>query len=159
MFSTATARTVTRSKPVYRQTHGQVWRRHLRRHAPAPDPIPPFAKQRVHNAFHHLADLSLPYDLWNEETEVAAIAHLLGKYPENTAARTYVETVQAYNAFNRRFEPSVRESSVRSGYAQVRRVAAVREQLPMGTCDAVVYAAALRVIREESGNENSSLAN
>ena len=159
MFGTAKARTITRSKPVYRRTHGQAWHRHLRRHAPPPGPIPPFAKQRVHNAFHHLADLSLPYDLWNEEAEVAAIVHLLGKYSENTEARIYVETVQAYNAFNRRFEPAVRDSSIRDGYARVRRVATVREKLPMDACDAVVYAQALSAVRQESGYENTSLAN
>jgi hypothetical protein len=158
MFGTAAVHAVTRPNPVYRQTHGQSWRRHLRRHAPVPSSIPPFAEQRVHNIFHHLADLSLPYDLWNEEIEVAAIAHLLGKYSEATAARTYMETVQAYNAFNRRFESSVRDLSTRDGYAQVRRVAAVREQLPAGTCDAVVYTAALSAIPKESRNEYSSLA-
>ena len=158
MFSTATARAITRPIPLYRQAHGQAWRRHLRRHAPAPSPVPPFAKQRVHNVFHHLADLSLPYDLWNEEAEVAAIVHLLGKYPENTAACIYVETVQAYNAFNRRFEPAVRGLSVGDGYAQVRRVTAVREQLPVGAGDAVVYAAALSAVRKERENENPPLA-
>jgi hypothetical protein len=158
MSGTATVRAVTRPDSAYRQTHGQAWRRHLRRHALAPSSIPPFAKQRVHNVFHHLADLSLPYDLWNEEVEVAAIAHLLGKFSEDAAARIYVETVQAYNAFNRRFEPFVRELSTRNGYAQVRRVAALREQLPAGTGDAVVYAAALSAIPKESRNENSPLA-
>ena len=108
--------------------------------------------------YHHLADLSLPFDLWNHEAELAAITHLLGMHEKGTAARIYVETAQAYIAFNRQFEPAVREFSERDGFANVWKVAAIREQLPTGTSDADVYAAALRSISKEKNDERSACA-
>lgn len=146
----AAIREVTQRRSIERHSNGQAWRRHIRRHAPAPCTVPPFVKQRVYNMYHHVADLSLPYDLWNEEAELAVIAHLLGRHEKGTAARIYVETVQAYNAFNRRFEPVVREFSERDAFAKVWRVAAIREQLPAGASDAMVFAAVLQHL--ERGN-------
>ena len=150
-----------RLTPLYtasRQAHGKAWRQHLRRHAPAPATIPPFARQRVHNVYHHLADMSLPYDLWTEEAEFAAIVHLLGKYEKGTAARIHVETVQAYLAFSRRFEPAVPKYSEREAYATVWRIAAIRELLPRGTSDADVYATVLDAVCEEQDHACSRIA-
>lgn len=136
----------------------QAWRRHVRRHAPEPPASPPFARQRVQNVYHHLADLSWPYDLWNEDAEIAAIAHLLGRHREDVAARIYVDTVHAYNAFNRRFEPAVRAFSEKEGQAKVRCIATIRDQLPAGSSDATVYAAARRACEKEQGHEHPPVA-
>ena len=122
---------------------GRAWRRHVRRHAPPPPEFPPAVLGRVYNVFHHLADLSLPYDLWTEDAELAAIAHLLGKHTEEEAARVFVDTVQAYNAFNARFEPVLRRFSVQEAHAKVQKVAGIRRRLATDVNDADVYAAAL----------------
>ena len=81
---------------------GRAWRRHLRRHAPDPGPLPPFVTQRVHNVFHHLADGSLPIEQWDADAELAAIVHLLGKKPVATATSLYVKAVDSYTAGQRR---------------------------------------------------------
>ena len=151
-----TVRLATRSNPVRR--HGDAWRRHVRHHAPAPAAIPPFARQRVQNVFHHLEDLSLPYDLWNDDAELAAIVHLLGRHSEDVAARLYVDAVQAYNAFHRRFEPAIRPFSSRDAAAKVRRVAAIRNQLPAEASDGAVYAAVLGAWDKEYQYDHSPIA-
>lgn len=149
---------ITRPGSVGAQSQGQAWRRHLRRHVPAPAVIPPFARQRVHNVYHHVADLSLPCDLWNEEAELAAIVHLLGRHEKGTAARIYVETVRFYLEYCRRFDSAVPKFCERDSYAKVWQVATVREQLPVGSSDADVYAAVLNAFRKERNDEYPPIA-
>lgn len=85
--SAAALRPIARTHTGGRQDQGQAWRPHLRQHAPPPPDHPPTRPGRVHNVFHHIADLSLPYELWTEDAELAAIAHLLGSYTEEDAAQ------------------------------------------------------------------------
>lgn len=61
-----------------------------------------FIGQRVHNVYHHLADQSLPPDLWNRPAEIAAMVYLLKQYSKQVAADVYARTVQAYLKSNER---------------------------------------------------------
>ena len=56
--------------------------------------------QRVFNVFHHLEDGTLPPDLWNPESELAAMVYLLKTYPETTAWAKYARAVRDYFASN-----------------------------------------------------------
>ena len=58
--------------------------------------------QRVFNAYHHLADGTLPPDLWNESTELAAIVFLAVNYPVHAAFARLQSAVREYNAVNRK---------------------------------------------------------
>lgn len=103
------------------------------------------ARQRVHNALHHLDDCSLPHEHWNRDTELAAIIALLRRSPRLTAARRF-------SAMVRRFVQSYRQIGIfldpldeHEAEARVAWVADFMDSLPDGYSDADVYVALLEL--------------
>jgi hypothetical protein len=99
--------------------------------------------QRVHNAYHHLSDCSLPLELWNDETELAAIVHLLLRYPLWEAADRYARTLLRYLDWNRRFDTQVEAVSEAVAKARVFRVFEHVSLQPHETSAAALYVSML----------------
>jgi hypothetical protein len=68
--------------------------------AGAPDVSSVFAPQRVFNIYHHLADGTLPPDLWDESTELAVMVYLAVRYPAKVALAQLETAVMDYNRVN-----------------------------------------------------------
>lgn len=99
--------------------------------------------QRVHNAYHHLEDCTLPYELWTTETELAALVHLLRRRSLSRALEVYPRLLRRYNASNQRFGVKVRRYDAYEVEHQVRRTSAFCSRFPADVCDSKVYVSLL----------------
>jgi hypothetical protein len=95
--------------------------------------------QKVHVIGPHLMDYSLPYDLWTDEAEFAAVVHVLMQRPDVDASTAMPLIIREYNASNciagvstRRFHATLLEFKIRA-------VKYFIETLPRKTCPAYVY--------------------
>ena len=137
--------------PAYKKERaGREWRRHLRRQAPDPGTLPAFVTQRVHNAYHHLADGSLPAEQWDADTELAAIVHLLGKYSVARATKLYASAAEGYFGVQQRLGNRVPAFSATKAARKVRLVARRRLALPASYGNTDVYIALRRSLGELS---------
>jgi len=57
--------------------------------------------QRVFNVYHHLADGTLPPDLWDDSAELAAMVYLAVHYPPQAALARLEKAIREYNRINR----------------------------------------------------------
>lgn len=130
MPGTASVRKLER-QPGCRHSAGRAWRRCPRRRGPAVPRVHPFAVQRVHNVYHHLEDHSLPYDLWNDEAELAAIVHALHCSTLDQALARLPEIVGEYTESNRRIGVHTRPFDRERLKNRIRSVAGVAPCLPI----------------------------
>ena len=77
--------------------------------------------QKVHVIGPHLLDYSLPYDLWTDEAEFAAVVHVLVQRPDVDASTAMPLIIREYNASNciagvstRRFHATLLEFKIRA---------------------------------------------
>jgi len=134
----------------HRMGDSRAWRRFLRRSAPAGASIPPFAGQRVHNVFHHLQDGSLPVEQWNEEADLAAIIHLLGRHLAEVATQQYFSAARRFDDDNRRLGLPTRAITMREVASMVQWVCAQKALMPETTSDARVFVALLERLRGQA---------
>lgn len=57
--------------------------------------------QRVFNVYHHLADGTLPPDLWDDSAQLAAMVYLAVHYPPQAALARLQNAIREYNRINR----------------------------------------------------------
>ena len=133
-----------RALPFREAQTGREWRRHLRRQVPDPGALPTFITQRVHNAFHHLADGSLPVEQWDADTELAAIVHLLGKHPVARAAKLFAKAAESYFATQQQVGIPMPAFSATDATRKVQLVARRRLALPASYGDTEIYVALRR---------------
>jgi hypothetical protein len=100
--------------------------------------------QKVHVVGPHLLDQSLPYDLWTDEAEFAAIVHVLVQRPDLDVSTALPLIIREYNASNciagvspRRFHATLMEFKIRA-------VKYFIETLPRKTCAASIYTRLLK---------------
>jgi hypothetical protein len=57
--------------------------------------------QRVFNVYFHLADGTLPADLWDDSAELAAMVYVAVHYPPQAASARLQNAMKEYNRINR----------------------------------------------------------
>lgn len=103
-----------------------------------PEQVDPHA-QKVHVIGPHLLDQSLPYDLWTDEAEFAAIVHVLVQRPDLDASGTFPHIVREYNASNCIAGVSTRGFHATLMEFKIRAVKFFIETLPRESCAASIY--------------------
>jgi hypothetical protein len=100
--------------------------------------------QKVHVVGPHLLDQSLPYELWTDEAEFAAIVHVLVQRPDLDVSTALPLIIREYNASNciagvlpRRFHATLMEFKIRA-------VKYFMDTLPQKTCAASIYTKLLK---------------
>lgn len=131
MSGTASARELDTDLPGARVGADRSWRRDLRRHAPVVPWRRPHAAQKVHNVYHHLEDRSLPYDLWDDEAELAAIVYALHLYSLDQVSTALPELVRSYIASNRRIGVRTRTFDAERLRDRIQSVAGFVRSLPI----------------------------
>ena len=101
------------------------------------------ARQRVHNALHHLEDCSLPHEQWNREAELAAVVALLRRNSTIVAARKLTRLVSRFVQSYRRVGVNLESVDEEQVAATVQDVARFRDSLPVDYSDADIYVALL----------------
>ena len=95
--------------------------------------------QRVFNVFHHLDDQTLPYDLWSDNAELAAMVYLLKHHPKEEAVTKYSRAVSNYNESNARIGIPVRPFHAAGARQKMTAVSSFIDSLPAETSAAAIY--------------------
>ena len=106
--------------------------------------------QRVYNVYHHLQDCSLPYDLWTEDAEYAALVHLLRRRTLADVLTVYPRLLFRYNESNRRIGIAVTDLSGYEIEHRVRKAAAFCSRFGKDASDAEVYVSLINQLEQES---------
>lgn len=98
-----------------------------------------FIAQRVYNVYHHLADQSLPHDLWDEPAELAAMVYLLKQHSKQVAAELYARTVQAYFESNERVGIPMPSFDAAGAARRMEAVSRVIDTFPCDAAPGTIY--------------------
>jgi len=99
----------------------------------------PNVGQRVFNIFHQLDDQTLPYDLWSDDAELAAMVYLLKQHPKEEAVTKYSRAVSNYNESNTRIGIPVIPFHATSAWQKMTAVSSFIDSLPRETSAAAIY--------------------